>query len=251
MTGVNLVLRSLPGSVLQQIIPKLRSKSFLAGSVLYASNDRIPHLHFVRTEAISLGSELCDGQRVETAMIGRDGIVGGSAVLNDREAICKAIVQVEGDALVLEMGIARELAKESYEFREAIARHEQLILAQAQQSAACNAAHNLSQRLARWFLRVSDATGSDSFKITQDLMAEMLGVGRTSVSIIAHGLQQNRLISYRRGSVRIENRPGLEHLTCECYHTVKLRYEQTQPAPQNVGAVETAAGKQAALPITR
>ena len=119
---------------------------------------------------------------------------------------------------------ARQAARESDDFRRTIIRHEQLVLAQAQQSAACNASHSLNERLARWLLHTRDVLGADSLLLTQEFMAEMLGVRRTSVSIVAHGLQQAGLISYRRGHVKIENAGALQSSACECYAAVRMRY---------------------------
>lgn len=233
MSRTNVILRFLPETVLEQITPQLRKISLLAGHELFSPGDRINALYFVRSGAVSLVSELSNGQMIETAMVGRDGVVGGGAMLDEGEAMYKAIVQVEGDGLLLDMDAARRLAREHDDFRIAVARHEQLVLAQAQQSAACNAAHNLHQRLARWLLRVSDATASDNFTLTQELMAEMLGVGRTSVSITANALQQSGLIRYRRGRIHVDNKDGLEKIACECYRTVKMRYDAfTAKAPQ-------------------
>ncbi len=161
-----------------------------------------------------------------TSYVGRDGVVAGGAALDDRDAMYKAIVQVSGDSLSVDVETVRQVARESEPFRTAIIRHEQLILAQAQQSAACNAAHNLEERLARWLLRVRDVTGSDTFELTQEFMAEMLGVRRTSVSIVAHAMQAAGLISYRRGHVSIDKLESLQVAACECYGTVKSLYDR-------------------------
>jgi hypothetical protein len=143
----------------------------------------------------------------------------------------KAIVQIGGAGFVLDVDAARHVARESEEFRKAIIRHEQLILAQAQQSAACNASHTLNERLARWLLHTRDVLGSDSFLLTQEFMAEMLGVRRTSVSIVAHALQQAGLINYRRGHIRIEKPDGLQQAACECYGTIRMRYDVLRKVP--------------------
>lgn len=230
MFGLNSVLHALPEAVLAQIKSHLRPIRLTAGHAFFSAGDHIDSLYLINSGAVSLVTELSDGQTIESAMVGRGGLVGAGAVLDDREAIYKAVVQIEGDGLSLDMATARRLAQQHEQFRTALARHEQLVLAQAQQSAACNATHNLNQRLARWLLRVCDAVGADDFKLTQDLMAEMLGVGRTSVSIVAHGLQQGGLISYRRANIHIESRAGLERMACECYQTVKLRYESANLA---------------------
>jgi CRP-like cAMP-binding protein len=137
----------------------------------------------------------------------------------------KAIVQVAGSGFALDVETARQVARDNEEFWSTIVQHEQLILAQAQQSAACNAVHNLEQRLARWLLRVRDATASDRFDLTQESIAEMLGVRRTSVSLVANALQKAGLISYRRGHISVDNLEGLRSRTCECYQAIKDRYD--------------------------
>ena len=108
-----------------------------------------------------------------------------------------------------------------------------MILAQAQQSAACNATHNLQERLARWLLRVRDVTGSDRYELTQEFIAEMLGVGRTSVSVVAHQWQQAGLISYRRGHISIDNLDAMQDTACECYAAVKAQYDRLMQMPQS------------------
>jgi CRP-like cAMP-binding protein len=195
MPDQNLLLRDLSGGVLEKLRPRLRAQNFAAGQVLFAPGDKISNIYFMRSGAVSLVCELADGQMIETAMVGYDSVVGGGAALDDRDAVYKAIVQISGTGYALDVDTARQVARESEDFRKTIIRHEQLILAQAQQSAACNATHTLNQRLARWLLHTRDVLLSDSFLLTQEFMAEMLGVRRTSVSIVAHALQQAGLVS--------------------------------------------------------
>jgi CRP-like cAMP-binding protein len=107
-----------------------------------------------------------------------------------------------------------------------LVRHEQVLLVQAQQSAACNASHALEARLARWLLRCRDLTADDTLALTQEFLAQMLGVRRTSVSMVANALQKAGLIEYRRGKVQIRNLEGLRKTSCECYATVKLEYDR-------------------------
>ena len=111
-------------------------------------------------------------------------------------------------------------------FRASLFRHEQIILAQAQQSAACNATHTVEARLSRWLLRCHDLQGSDDLKLTQEFLGQMLGVRRTSVSLVAHTLQEAGLIRYSRGNIRILDLAGLKAAACECYETVKLHAER-------------------------
>lgn len=225
MPHQNFVLRSLPSLVVDRLRPRLRPQTFAAGQVLFASGDQVSSIYFPTAGAISLVTELTTGEMTESAIIGRDSVIAGEAALDDREAMYRAIVQVEGAGYALDVGIARQVARESADFRTVIVRHEQLVLAQAQQSAACNAKHDLQRRLSRWLLRVRDAAGSDHFSLTQEFMAEMLGARRTSVTVTAQALQKAGLISYRRGKVTIERSDALQQLACECYSTIKARYD--------------------------
>lgn len=231
MPDQNLLLRGLPAPVLEKLKPRLRTQNFAPGQVLFAAGDKISNIYFMRSGAVSLVCELSGGQMIETAMVGYDSVVGGGAALDDRDALYKAIVQIGGTGFALDVDAARHVARDHEEFRTAIIRHEQLMLAQAQQSAACNASHTLNERLARWLLHTRDVLGSDSFLLTQEFMAEMLGVRRTSVSIVAHTLQQAGLISYRRGHVKIDKPEELQHAACECYATIRMRYEKVPKTP--------------------
>jgi CRP-like cAMP-binding protein len=233
VTGVELAERNaflagLPSPILGELRPRLRPVKFITGEVLFRCGDVIDRIYFLTSGAISLVTELSTGQMVESAMVGKDSIVGGGASLDGREAVHKAVVQVPASGLYTDVSTVRHIANGHAEFRSAIMRHEQLVLLQAQQSAACNAMHGLHERLARWLLRVRDVTGSDSFQLTQEFIAEMLGVRRTSVSITAHAFQQAGIISYRRGQIKIEKVETLRETACECYQAVRLRYEALQ-----------------------
>jgi CRP-like cAMP-binding protein len=138
----------------------------------------------------------------------------------------KAIVQLAGNGEVLDVGRFREVAEQSSALRTTLLRHEQVLFAQAQQSAACNAAHVVEARLSRWLLRSRDLSGSDTLLLTQEFLAQMLGVQRSSVSPAALALQQAGLIRYSRGRIDILNVEGLHGASCECYGTVKAQYDR-------------------------
>jgi CRP-like cAMP-binding protein len=227
----NAFLAALPANVVAELKPKLRPVALNLGHVLFHTDDVIDRVYFLTSGAISLVTELSTGQMVESAMIGKDSIVGGGASLDGRQAVHKAVVQVAGGGFVLDVETVRRIARDHEDFRSAIVRHEQLVLMQAQQSAACNATHSLHERLARWLLRVRDVTGSDSFRLTQEFIAEMLGVRRTSVSLTANAFQQAGIISYRRGHIKIEKVDLLREAACECYEAVHLRYDALARVP--------------------
>jgi CRP-like cAMP-binding protein len=131
---------------------------------------------------------------------------------------------VAGSASILDVAHLRRAADQSAPFRATLIRHELALFAQAQQSAACNASHTVEARLARWLLRVRDLPASDSFQLTQEFLAQMLGVRRNSVSLVANRFQQAGLIRYQRGHVEITDLEGLMNTSCECYETVKGHY---------------------------
>jgi CRP-like cAMP-binding protein len=183
-------------------------------------------VYFPHSGIVSLVVGLASGDIIESAMIGRESIVGASSGLNGQLSVCKAIVQIAGTATVLDSPRLRSLADSSMDCRTLLFRHEQLVLVQAQQSAACNATHTIEARLARWLLRARDVQGSEDLLLTQEFISEMLGVRRTSVSVVANTLQHAGFIRYRRGHIRILNLEGLQETACECYQTVKAQSER-------------------------
>lgn len=157
-------------------------------------------------------------------MVGRDGVVGAAAALNGRTWLSRAIVQLTGDASVCDADVVKKAAWKSERLHSLLIRHEQTVYAQAQQSAACIASHVIEARLARWMLRARDLAETDTLKFTQEFLAEMLGVTRPSVSLVAHNLQNAGIVKYSRGTIQITNVEALREVACECYETVKGHY---------------------------
>ncbi len=206
--------------------PHLRTIKLVHEDVLLEAGDTVDRVYFPHSGVISLVVGLANGEMIEAAMIGRDSIVGGSSALDGRVSLNKCIVQVPGAASALDVHRLRSAAEVSVAFRTTLIRHEQGLLAQAQQSAACNASHTVEARMARWLLRTRDLSGNDALLLTQEFLAQMLGVRRTSVSTVAHTLQQAGLITYSRGRVQIVDLEGLHNSSCECYGTVKSHYDR-------------------------
>jgi CRP-like cAMP-binding protein len=221
--STNLLLASLPPENMAALVPHLRVVQLPQETVLFEAGDTIKAIYFPHTGIVSIVVDLASGETIETAMIGRDSLVGGSAALDDDIALNRAVVQVAGVASVVDVGTFRGLAQQSHTFHATMARHRQFILAQAQQSAACNAAHTLEARLARWLLRCRDLLGSDDIHLTQEFLAEMLGARRTSVTLVASALKQAGFIQYRRGHIRVIDVEGLRDSACECYRTNKAQ----------------------------
>jgi CRP-like cAMP-binding protein len=217
------------------LVPHLRVVELPDETVLFEAGDTIKTLYFPHNGIVSIVVDP-SGEMVETATIGRDSVVGGSAAVADNIALNRAVVQVKAVASAVDVGIFRGLVQQSHTLHATLARHRQFIPAQAQQSAACHAAHALQARLSRWLLRCHDLLGSDEIPLTQEFLGEMLGVRRTSVTLAASMLQQAGFINYRRGHIRLIDLEGLRDSACECYERVKAQGKRllgnTLPAAQ-------------------
>ena len=222
----NLFLASLADADYEALRPHLKSAELPQGAVLFDMGATIQQVYFPHSGVVSIVVDLASGDTIESAMIGRESLVGASSGLNGQVSVCKAIVQIAGTATVLDSPRLRGLADASVACRTALFRHEQLVLVQAQQSAACNATHTIEARLARWLLRCRDLHGSDDLQLTQEFISQMMGVRRTSVSEIATTLQDAGLLRYRRGHIRVLDVDGLRKTACECYQSVKSQAER-------------------------
>jgi CRP-like cAMP-binding protein len=221
----NLLLASLPEDDLNLIRPHLRKSFFDQRTVLYESGNEVASVYFPTSAIVSLVVMLSSGQVIEAAMVGRDGVVGASAALDGRISLNRAIVQIAGEMMACDVDALRNAALKHQTFLSILIRHEQTVYTQAQQSAACNASHLVEARLCRWMLRARDLSGSDTLPFTQEFLAEMLGVTRPTVSMVAHTLQKAGLIKYTRGRIQIVDLEGLRESSCECYGTVRAFYE--------------------------
>jgi CRP-like cAMP-binding protein len=222
----NQLLQALTATDFETLRPRLKPVQMVKGTVLAESGAASRHIYLPHSGAISLVVSLAEGQTVEVAMIGRDSIVGAAASLGDGVSGLEAIVLFPGSASMVDIADVRMIAAESAAFRNLLARHEQAILAQAQQSAACNASHSVEARLSRWLLRSRDLWDGTNLPMTQELLARLIGVQRNAISIVAHALQRAGIITYSRGRIEITNSQALEATACECYQTVQARYDQ-------------------------
>ncbi|TYL71084.1 Crp/Fnr family transcriptional regulator [Bradyrhizobium cytisi] len=221
----NLLLASLSPSDLAALQPHLKLGRFEQDQVLFEAGDTIDATYFPTSAVVSIVVTLSSGQVVEAAMVGRDGVVGASAALDGRMALSRGVIQLSGEAMVCSLAGLRGAAMQSQPLLSLLIRHEQTLYSQAQQSTACMAAHHVNARLCRWLLRSRDLSQSDTLLFTQEFLAEMLGVHRTSVTVVAHTLQEAGIIKYTRGKIQITNLEGLRDAACECYETVKSQYQ--------------------------
>jgi len=222
----NAILASLPESDASSIRPHLKAIHLPQKSVLFEAGTAIKSVYFPISAVISLVVPLETGEMTEAAMVGRDGAVGMASALDGKLSISRGIVQLGGDAFVCDPGTFKGLAMQSERLISPVMRHEQTMFAQAQQSTACMAHHEIEARMCRWILRARDLSGDDELPFTQEFLAEMLGVQRTSVSTIARILQTAGLIKYKRGQIQVLDVDGLKESACECYETVAAQYQQ-------------------------
>jgi CRP-like cAMP-binding protein len=220
----NLLLGQLGQDDFQRLEPYLKITPFTQHSVLFEAEQEIKHVYFPTSAVVSLVVTLESGDIVEAAMVGSDGVVGAAAALDGRISLSRGIVQLSGDIVVCSIDGLKSAALQSPKLLSLLIRHEQTVYAQAQQSAACFATHHVQARLCRWLLRARDLSGSDTLPFTQEYLAEMLGVRRTSVTVVAHTLQAAGLIKYSRGKIQILDGAALQDSACECYGTVKRHY---------------------------
>jgi len=224
--SANGFLASLSAEDFEAIRPHLRTIQFAQERLLAKAGDEIQHVYLPHSGVVSFIVELETGDRIEVGMVGRDSILGHVSAFGEPVAFTTAVVLLPGTGSVLDVEQLRAAAERSPALRTILARHAQAHVAQARQTAACNAAHAVEARLARWLLRVRDLAGSDQFTLTQGLMAQMIGARRNSVSIVAHMLQQANYIRYSRGHVEIIDLDGLTRTACECYGAVRSHYER-------------------------
>jgi CRP-like cAMP-binding protein len=219
----NRLLASLPSDVYSALKPHLKIVELKFGDVLAEAGSEIRQVYFPYSGVISLVVELGVGSMIETAMVGHDGVLNAAPALDGKVSLNKGIVQMAGSAGTLEVNRLRRLANEFEPLRALLIRHEQVLFAQSQQSAACNASHTVEARMCRWLLHMRDFAGSDDLMLTQEFLAQMLGVTRPSVSIVASPLQKAGLIKYSRGRIQVLDVKGLKKEACECYDTVKAQ----------------------------
>jgi CRP-like cAMP-binding protein len=221
----NLLLASLSPAELKLLEPHLRPLELKQPHVLFEAGGSVSTVYFPYDAVISLVVTLSTGEMIEAAMVGRDGVVGASAALDGKISVSRAVVQIGGHGVSCDVDVLKRAAMQSATLHSLLIRHEQVVYAQAQQSAACNITHNIEERLARWLLRARDLSRSDTLPFTQEFLAEMLGVRRTSVSVVAHTLQRAGFLKYARGRIQITDVEGLRQSACECYYTVSKYYD--------------------------
>lgn len=222
----NRILAALPAAEFQRLSRHLTPVSLPLGETIYEPESSINEVYFVSTGVVSLVAHLKDGGSVEVGLVGNDGMVGLPVVLGDNISPNEAIVQIADGAMRMSANVLRDELKKDGILLSLLLRSTLAMLKQVSQTAACNGSHTVGERLARWLLMCHDRVPGDELKLTQEFIAQMLGIRRSGVSEAAVILQAKGLISYSRGNITIINRAGLEKFTCECYAIVKAEYDR-------------------------
>jgi len=229
--SANRLLASLAPEDLAALSQDLTAVTLEKGALLYEPGDEIDLIYFPHNAVVSLMTLMQSGEAIESATIGREGAVGFSAGGFPRRSLSRIIVQVAGTASKIPAVRLRAVCQRSEGLRLLIDRHAEALFAHAIQSVACNALHSVEARFCRWLLCCHDRIDADRVGLTQEFLADMLGVQRTTVTVVARTLQAAGLIRYSRGVVDILDRAGLEAITCECYGAVRRNYERLLSQP--------------------
>jgi CRP-like cAMP-binding protein len=218
-----------------RLTSRMRQQELRPHDVLVETGDRPRHVYFPQTGMISLMTPLMKGLEIETATVGNEGMVGVSMFLGGGAlGNLKAMGQIQGKMLVMDVDAFRaESDSGGGKLRSVMLAYTQALLSQISQGVACNAGHEIRQRAARWLLQTQDRAQADSFGLTQEFLADMLGVTRPSVSAAAHGLQAEGMIRYTRGSITVLDRGALERASCECYQAIRDEYKRLLGAASN------------------
>jgi CRP-like cAMP-binding protein len=222
-------LAALPGAEFEQLRPHLRTNELVLGDTLVEAGGRLQLIYFPHCGIISQVVQLAGGEAIEVAMIGREGVFGGTAALYGTLSPTAGIVRFPGAASTIDVAHFKAVADHREALRSALMERQWQNMLLAEQSAACNATHSIRARLSRRLLMARALSGSNQLPLTQDILAQMLGVQRNSISLVANALQQRGLIRYSRGHLEITDVEGLIAHACECYLSSPGRIAEPDP----------------------
>ena len=222
-------MAALAGPVWDRWLPRLESVDLRLGEVLHESSATLSHVYFPTSAIVSLLYVMENGAAAEIAVVGDDGIVGVSVFMGGGSTTSRAVVQSAGHAFRLKAQNLMDEFNRNGPVLHLLLRYTQALITQMAQTAVCNRHHSLDQQLCRWLLLSLDRLKGSDLLMTQELIANMLGVRREGVTEAATKLQQDGLIRYTRGHIRVLDRVGLEQRTCECYAVVRREYERLLP----------------------
>jgi CRP-like cAMP-binding protein len=221
----NQLFGALEAATRKRIQPHLQSVTLKLGAVVCEAAGVLEHAYFPQSSVLSLLTVLENGSAIETANIGYEGAFGLFEAMYGQVSFNRCIVQMEGRMVRCPIEVLHNEFRKSEQARALFVGYSETLMSQLQQTAACNALHTTRQRICRWLLMMHDRAEGDSLKYTHEFLAHILGANRKSVTLAAQSIQSAGLINYRRGVMRVLNRSGLEHASCECYAVVRQRYE--------------------------
>jgi CRP-like cAMP-binding protein len=222
----NRLLGALSPQEQAHLLPLMHTVSLKRKQTIYLSGESVWSVYFPVSAVLSLVSVMADGTSTEVGMVGSEGMAGLPAFLGARSEPFEMVVQVAGTAHCMSATRLSDEAHHSIPLRDLLLRYAQAFTAQVAQGTACRGHHSLRQRMAKWLLMIRDGIEADQFRMTHELLGQMLAVGRPRASLTAKWLRDDGLIGYRREIVTIIDRPGLEAAACECYRVVKNEYDR-------------------------
>lgn len=219
----NKILAALPRTDYQRLLPKLEPVRVAFGEVLYEPGDEIRHIYFPGDSLVSLLTVIDRRLALEVGLVGREGVVGTAFALGSGTSPVRALVQAGGTAMRIEVVAFRKELRQGSALQRELHLHDDALMAQFAQTAACNRFHVVAARLARRLLMARDRLSSDQFRLTHEFLGHVLGVRRVGVTKAAHALKKKKLIDYSRGNIAILNGRGLESAACSCYQIFRDR----------------------------
>jgi CRP-like cAMP-binding protein len=222
----NQLLTALPADVFGRLHPHLERVAMPLGSPIYESGGQMQHVYFPTNSIVSLLYVLENGASAEIAVVGNEGVVGISLFMGGDTTPSRAVVQSAGEGYRLKAAVLKSEFQRGGQLMQLLLRYTQALITQMCQTAVCNRHHSVEQQLCRWLLLSLDRLSSNELVMTQELIANMLGVRREGVTEAAGNLQRAGLIRYSRGRITVLDRPGLERSVCECYAVVKKEFDR-------------------------
>lgn len=222
----NRLLAALPTEEYDRLLPHMEKISFALGDVIYESGEQLDHVYFPTSAIVSLLYTMVDGASAEMGLAGNEGVVGIALFMGGETMPNRAIVQSAGDVIRVEARVLQAEFARGGRFQYLLLRYTQALITQISQTAVCNRLHTVEQQLCRWLLLSHDRVADDELVMTQEMIADMLGVRREGVTVSAGRLQDAGAIRYVRGHIKIIDRPRLEEIVCECYRVVKAEFDR-------------------------
>ncbi|MEH2202515.1 MAG: Crp/Fnr family transcriptional regulator [Nostoc sp.] len=220
----NKLLAALPASDYQRLVPHLKLVLLEVHQMLYQAGEPITQVYFPEKGMVSIVATMEDGSTAEVGVVSSEGMIGIPVILGNNITTTTSFVQISGTAMQINADVVRAEFNRGGAIQKLLLSYIQTIYSELAQAAACNRLHTLDERLARWLLTVSDRVESEDFFLTQEFIAQMLGVRRSGVTVAASTLNRAGMISYKRGHISILNREDLEATSCECYRVIQNEF---------------------------